>query len=194
MFDMSLADWAAVLSFLAFCIGLTWKFILDCRRQAFSPSITSVPIDKNHHPGTPGTVSEVGQYIVELTIESSPTGRFNDEYWVFVYAGRASDFEYESNEGKWTADRITGANFRQTLPTYTISPQSSSKTVVLDADDRQYKLFAVQSTRFSLCSSYVHSRLFVAPLCAGLIPNILLTKVFTVPPTQSSKPTNSKTT
>ena len=80
MFDMSLADWAAVLSFLAFCIGLTWKFILDCRRQAFPPSITSVPIDKNHHPGTPGTVSEVGQYIVELTIESSPTGRFNDEY------------------------------------------------------------------------------------------------------------------
>lgn len=152
---------------IAFCIGLTWKFILVCRRQAFSPSITSVPIDKNHHPAPPGTVSEVGRYIVELTIESSPPGRFNDEYWVFVCAGRASDFEYESNEGKWTADRITGANSRQTLPTYTISPQSSSKTVVLDADDRQYKLFAVQSTRFSICGSSSSSRLLVAPLCAA---------------------------
>lgn len=57
MFDMSLADWAAVLSFLAFCIGSTWKFILVCRRQAFSPSITSVPIDKNHHPAPPLALS-----------------------------------------------------------------------------------------------------------------------------------------
>ena len=147
---------------IAFCIGLTWKFILVCRRQAFSPSITSVPIDKNHHPGTPGTVSEVGQYIVELTIESSPPGRFNDEYWVFVCAGRASDFEYESNEGKWTADRITGANSRQTLPTYTISPQSSSKTIVLDADDRHTN-YSRSSPRGFLFTAHPAPRAFWSP-------------------------------